>query len=221
MKADSIKTDKKTYVASLDGVFAGGDVTGKRQLAVRAVADGKAAAIAMDQYLGGREVAGPAKRFNSRMGKCDSSELNTFVKQASEQVRLLPEEEGAGFTPIQVKAEAKRCLHCQCRKPVTCKLRELADEFGAKASKYKSQRRLFVQYCEHADMIYEPGKCIDCGLCVQITQAHSEELGLTFVGRGFDVRPAVPFEGTMKDALKKTAKQCVESCPTGALAHRE
>ena len=217
MKGDSIKADKKTYTASLDGVFAGGDVTGKRQLAVRAVADGKEAAIAIDQYLGGGEVSGPVKRFNSRMGKCDAGELDTFVEQASEQVRLLPEKEGDGLMLTQTLAEAKRCLHCQCRKPADCKLREFADEFGAKASKYKSKRRLFEQYCEHADVIYEPGKCIDCGLCVQVTKKQGEELGMTFAGRGFDVRPAVPFDGTMKEALKKTAPKCVEICPTGAL----
>jgi NADPH-dependent glutamate synthase beta subunit-like oxidoreductase len=221
MKADSIKADKKTYAASLEGVFAGGDVTGKRQLAVRAVADGKEAAIAIDQYLRDGEIIGSVKRFNSRMGKCEPGELDVFVEQASRQGRMHPEEKGDGFTPMQTLAEAKRCLHCQCRKPVTCKLRELADALGAKASKYKSQRRLFEQYREHADMIYEPGKCIDCGVCVQITKEQCEELGLTFVGRGFDVRPAAPFGATMKDALKKTAKKCVESCPTGALAMKE
>jgi ferredoxin len=221
MKGDSIKADRKTYAASLDGVFAGGDVTGKRQLAVRAVADGKEAATAIDQYLCGDEVTGAKKRFNSRMGKCDASELDTFVKQVSDQVRLLPEEKGDGFTPIQVLAEAKRCLHCQCRKPNDCKLRLLAEKFAAKASKYKSQRRLFEQYCEHADVIYEPGKCIDCGLCLQITKEYREESGLAFAGRGYDVRPVVPFDGTMKDALKKTGDKCVKACPTGALSLRK
>ena len=220
-KGDSIKADKKTFATSIDGVFAGGDVTGKRQLAVRAVANGKEAVAAIDQYLKGAEVTGPVKRFNSRMGKCDASELDTFVKQVSEQVRLLPEEKGDGFTPMQALAEAKRCLHCQCRKPNDCKLRDLAEKFDAKASKYKSKRRLFAQYCEHADVIYEPGKCIDCGLCLQITKEQGEELGLTFAGRGFDVRPVVPFDGTMKDALKKTGKKCVKACPTGALSLRK
>jgi NADH dehydrogenase/NADH:ubiquinone oxidoreductase subunit G len=55
-------------------------------------------------------------------------------------------------------------------------------------------------------------------LCLQITKEHREELGLAFAGRGFDVRPVVPFNGTMKDALKKTGKKCVKACPTGALS---
>ena len=50
-------------------------------------------------------------------------------------------------------------------------------------------------------LIYEPGKCINCGLCIQIAAESQELLGLTFVGRGFDVRVGVPFQGTMDEAL--------------------
>jgi len=42
-------------------------------------------------------------------------------------------------------------------------------------------------------------------------------LGLTFVGRGFDVRVGVPFHETMEQALGPLAAKCVAACPTGAL----
>ena len=67
-------------------------------------------------------------------------------------------------------------------------------------------------------MIYEPGKCIKCGLCIQITKKGGEEFGLTFVNRGFDVRVEPPFNESLDMALKKVAKACVEACPTAALA---
>ena len=70
-------------------------------------------------------------------------------------------------------------------------------------------------------MIYEPGKCIKCGLCVRITEEAGERLGLTFLGRGFDVRVDVPFNESLEEALEKVAEQCVEACPTGALAFKE
>ena len=40
--------------------------------------------------------------------------------------------------------------------------------------------------------------------------------GLTFVGRGFDVRIGVPFDRSMDEALGKVAAQCVAACPVGA-----
>ena len=71
------------------------------------------------------------------------------------------------------------------------------------------------------NVIHEPGKCIKCGLCVQITKKAGEELGLTFIGRGFNVRIEPPFDEPLSKGLKKAAKACVEACPTAALAWRE
>jgi NADH dehydrogenase/NADH:ubiquinone oxidoreductase subunit G len=73
----------------------------------------------------------------------------------------------------------------------------------------------------HATVVYEPGKCIRCGLCVQITARGKERYGLTFIGRGFDVRIAVPFNESLTEGLQHTAHACVEACPTGALAWKK
>jgi NADH dehydrogenase/NADH:ubiquinone oxidoreductase subunit G len=66
--------------------------------------------------------------------------------------------------------------------------------------------------------VFEPGKCILCGLCVQITTEAREPLGLSFIGRGFDLRIGVPFDDSMDRALKTTAARCADACPTGAIA---
>ena len=78
-----------------------------------------------------------------------------------------------------------------------------------------------MQLTQHPDVIYEPGKCIDCGICIEIATQAGEQLGLTFVGRGFDVRVAVPFEATLAEGLRQAAAQCVAACPTGALAFKD
>lgn len=65
--------------------------------------------------------------------------------------------------------------------------------------------------------MFEPGKCIKCELCVKIAAAAKEPLGLSFVGRGFDVELQVPFAGELEEALTQVAQQCVEACPTAAL----
>jgi ferredoxin len=222
-KANSIVIDNQTYQTNLAAVFAGGDAVRKRKLTVRAVADGKEAAESIVQYLSGQVITGPARPFNTRIGKLSADQVKKFVVGHSDSPRINPSQEDGGFTSREAVEESARCLHCDCRKPRSCKLRRYAHDYKARAGRYKSERRTFIQFSDHPDIIFEPGKCIDCGLCIQIVARASEELGLTFVGRGFDVKVAVPFDRSLAKAIKdtNTAKKCVEACPTGALAFKQ
>ena len=89
--------------------------------------------------------------------------------------------------------------------------------YSARPGRYGGDRLRCEIRCDHPEIIFEPGKCIACGLCVQITGEASETLGLTFVGRGFDVRVAVPFNQSLEKGLGRAAAECVAACPTGAL----
>jgi len=60
-----------------------------------------------------------------------------------------------------------------------------------------------------------------CGICVKLTEMAAEPLGLTFIGRGFDVKVAVPFNGEIEEGLRKVGEECVKHCPTGALIFAE
>jgi ferredoxin len=217
---NGIAINSRTFETNLPSVFAAGAAVRKSKLAVRAVADGKEAAVAIGQFLSGQPVTGAPYVFNTRMGRLEDDEIKKFVADAGRAKRQTPSPEGAGFTDERARQEASRCLHCDCRKPNNCKLRQYAQQYGAKPGRYKGVRRCFSQHTQHADIIYEPGKCINCGLCIQIAAQAGESLGLTFIGRGFDVRVAVPFDHSIAEGLKVAAKKCVEACPTGALVFK-
>jgi NADPH-dependent glutamate synthase beta subunit-like oxidoreductase/ferredoxin len=216
-----ISIDRQTYATSAEGIFAGGDTVRSRKLAVRAVADGKEAAAAIAQYLRDRPVTGPDRPFNTRMGRLLEGEMPKFLAASSPSPRITPAVASLGFSDRQAKIEAARCLHCDCRKAENCTLRTLSKAYSASATSYKSARRTFEQRTDHPLVIFEPGKCIDCGLCIQIAAQHRESLGLTFIARGFSVRVAVPFDKPLSDALHSAARQCVEACPTGAIALKD
>jgi ferredoxin len=218
---EGVTVDNRTRATSVPGMFAGGDAIRKRRLAVRAVADGKEAADSIRQYLTGEPVVGPARAFNSRMGKLEAGEMELFLQSANAAARCKPSEESGGFTPEEARTESLRCLRCDCRKADACLLRQHAGTYDARQARYKAQRREFVQQTQHPEVIYEPGKCIDCGICIQIASAAQEKLGLAFVGRGFDVRVAVPFDESLAEGLRTAAAQCVAACPTGALAFKD
>ena len=219
--AKGILVDTRTYETNLPGVFAGGDVVGNRKSAVRSVADGKEAAVAIGQYLSGQPVVGSVRMFNSRMGKLHEGEMDIFMSCAEKIGRSEPPGVGKDYSQRDARSQARRCLHCDCRKSQNCKLRDYAQQHGARASKFKTQRRTFVRDLEHRRVVFEPGKCIDCGLCIQITSQAGEKLGLTFKGRGFDVKVAVPFGRSIADGLQRVGQQCVEACPTGAIAWKD
>jgi ferredoxin len=222
-----------THETAQAGLFAAGCAVRGKTLAVRSVADGKEAAVALDQFLRGVVMTGPAAPLNVKIGRMHHDELARF---ATASVPLLHRGSVAGQTPSDTACEkaaphkdsgltpdegveqAARCLHCDCRGATTCKLRKYAAAYGARPQHFKTDRRAYQQDSRHADVIYEPGKCIDCGLCIQIAAAAGEPLGLTFVGRGFDVRVAVPFDRPLSEALQTAAAQCIAACPTAALA---
>ena len=220
---------------------------------VRAVAHGKAAAQQADAFLRGLPGPKASRRYNSQIGRLRPEESAAYaVERLNRRDKGLqplvfraegtPAEtnaEAASYRPAaDPAAEAGRCLHCDCLKPVSCRLRRYAEEYEIESRVERHMKRPAaapihsmpsdkgLQPLVHRapsqfdDVLFEPGKCIKCGICVEITQARSKGMGLTFVGRGLASGVRAPFGESLAQGLGEAALQCVRACPTGALALR-
>ncbi|WP_430972056.1 FAD-dependent oxidoreductase [Sunxiuqinia rutila] len=220
LSKNGIQVDKTTYQTSIDKVFAIGNALRPSKLAVRSVGQGKELAWVLNEWFETTELKGYPSRFNSKFGKLNEPEFAEYLKESVDEKRWQASRgKATGFTREEAVAEARRCLHCDCRNPESCKLRELSDRYGAEQRRFQYDER-FVIRKEFApqNIVYEPGKCIKCGICVRLTQQYQETFGFSFIGRGFDVRIGVPFSESVEKALEKTAALVAEKCPTGALA---
>ncbi len=221
MHAKGIEADNRTYRVGDTPVFATGSALKPSRMAIRALGQGKEAAFGVDQFLRGEPVRGEPFLFNSRFGKLVPSEVTEYMKETVERSRIEPADLSAGFTMEQVKEEAARCMRCDCRDLHTCRLRIYSDRYEADQRRFKSEERALCRKLDqHEVVIYEPSKCIKCGICVRITEKKKEKLGLTFIGRGFEVEVGIPFSEPLGEALKETALEVAEHCPTGAISRK-
>jgi ferredoxin len=191
------------------------------KLAIRVLGQGKEAAFSVDQYLREEAVSGESFLFNSRFGRLLPAEYTEYLKESKEGKRLEPEEAGMGLSAEQVMEEAKRCLHCDCRDKDQCKLRIYSDVYQADQKRFNSDERLLcTKQDQHDLVIYEPSKCIKCGICVRMAEKYKEDFGLTFIGRGFEVVVGVPFNEKLGAGLRKVALEVADACPTGAISRK-
>jgi ferredoxin len=190
------------------------------------------AAASIQQVLSGEPVTGEPSVASIALQPMDDEERAALFRSIERAPRVrLPElameRRLASFAEVEGRlsdaaalCEARRCMTCGCRKADCCTLRRLATEYGADLGRYVGLRRRFSEDTSHPEIVYEPGKCINCDACVRIAALAGEELGLAMIGRGFEVRVAPAFEKPMAEALTKTARRCAEACPTGALSLR-
>jgi ferredoxin len=213
----ALKADPSTCRLSPPNIFAAGACVKPVKQLVRVMAEGRAAAECVHRFLRGQPPRRPEKPFSSIMGRLEPGELREFLRTASQEHSVSPCARCSGINRGEAVAEAARCLHCDCRSSDNCLLQHYAQVYGADASRFRSERRPFTRQLQPGGVLFEPGKCILCGICVKLTEMAAEPLGLTFIGRGFDVRVAGPFDRSIEEGLGAVAEECVRHCPTGAL----
>jgi formate dehydrogenase beta subunit len=111
-----IAVNPANLMTSADGVFAGGDCVFGPRLIIDSVADGKRAAVGIDEYLRGRLHPEPAVTVDVSTRHSMPSYLLDLIRQP---IPTVPLDRRTGTTEVEVvldeetaRTEAQRCLHC-------------------------------------------------------------------------------------------------------------
>jgi NADPH-dependent glutamate synthase beta subunit-like oxidoreductase len=111
-----IAVDRDSLMTSVPGIFAGGDCVFGPRLIIDSVADGKRAAVGIDEFLRGQQHADPLLEIEV----LDRHQMITnYMEIARQSVPMLPLERRTGVTEVEIGfdeqtavQEAQRCLHC-------------------------------------------------------------------------------------------------------------
>ncbi|MGE5322164.1 MAG: FAD-dependent oxidoreductase, partial [Actinomycetota bacterium] len=111
-----IGVDRASLMTSVPGIFAGGDCVFGPRLIIDSVADGKRAAVGIDEFLRGEKHADPLLEVEV----LDRHQMITnYMEIARHSVPMVPLERRTGLTEVEIgfnettaREEAQRCLRC-------------------------------------------------------------------------------------------------------------
>lgn len=198
--AGVIKVDPATLATSSPGLFAGGDVAFGPRILIDAVANGKQAALSIDDYL---QAAESEPVFNLRVEKIPTyayrmpDEYEKCERTAPPTVSLdrrtgISEVE-SGYDEEEARIQAERCLSC------------------------------------HVQTVYDPQKCVLCNRCVDVCPEFClklvplDRLDLPESVKEQAVATGGFADGSVLSAMLKDDEKCIRCglcamrCPTDAM----
>ncbi len=196
----TIRIDEKTLATTAPGIYAGGDVAfGPRNL-IEAVANGKRAALSIDEFLRGRNATTTVRLSIEKIPTRRYRRAAGYEKHPRQAPPAIPigrrtgiSEVETGFAEDDARRQAERCLYC------------------------------------HIQTIYDPAKCVLCNRCVDICPEYClklvpvEHLDLDaeVVRKALDssgVSSGQPLSAMIKDDEKCIrCGLCAIRCPTDAM----
>ena len=184
-KGGTIVIDEDTMMTGRKGVFAGGDVVTGPASVIKAIADGRQAAISIDRYLGGTGLTEPKLVPVGEMTISLEPPHAIYTAVRAEIPSLPVAERLRGFSEVELTLsaeaaieEAKRCLKCSlpmvaspadCRVCLMCQLVcSLTHEGVLDPSKAYIEISSVVRPDGGLDIgISFTDKCDSCGLCAR------------------------------------------------------
>ena len=199
-------------------MFAAGNAVRPYNLVIQSVAEGKLAAQCIDAWLRGAVIPDRRHKFETKLARLTSGEICDFCEGYPETPRIDESVAPADMSDEQVRMEAERCLNCDCSSLDNCLLHYYADMYHCDAHRFQGSDRRFEGRITGKEVVLEPGKCILCGICVQLARKAPDAAGLAILSRSTETRIGPPPGVSLDQALGSSARACAEACPTGAIS---
>lgn len=223
--------DEKTQTTNIPGLFAAGDCAFGPDILIRAVGEGRRAALAMDLYLHGADVK-LIQPYSISRGRLEELDMADFSPRYVHKKRALESTHppaqrlaGDGWAPInvgleqvQAMAEATRCIECGCNARFDCDLRHYSTHYQATEKRLSGNKRDYAPDVRHPLVRIESDKCITCGSCVRVCSEVRQINALSFINRGFATRIGPNFDDALQETGCDACGMCIDLCPTGTMS---
>lgn len=101
-------------------------------------------------------------------------------------------------------------------------LSQLVGQYGADAGRFQGRRSGRSRTEDPNPFILRDyDRCISCYRCVRVCAEQEGDYAISIRNRGFNTQITTEFSGDLKDSACTFCGQCVQTCPTGALADKK
>ena len=100
-------------------------------------------------------------------------------------------------------------------------LTDLRDRYGISGTRITGETSGTSKTDENPFILRDYELCISCYRCVRVCAEQEGDHAINVMNRGFHTQITTEFDGLLKDSACTFCGQCIQTCPTGALADKK